>query len=214
MNRRAAAVIAVLASASLGAVQMTLDRRAIEEAVFVGQSRLDAERNQLHSVYRVSVARAPVDWIDVITPFHRVVLAAERSARAGSRQFGQREAAQILGEAPDQIDLLVEMTFHPLNTFVGVPPYTVVLIGPAGARVPPRRLDRIPRSGPRLDPAWPRLPAPTAAEVFGGGEPVVGGTLVAAFEGATLDATGRYEAVVLDENRELARTVLDLARMR
>ena len=56
-------------------MQPTLDRRGIEEAIQIGQSRLDAERARFHAVYRITVARPPVDWIDVITPYYRVALA-------------------------------------------------------------------------------------------------------------------------------------------
>jgi len=215
MNRPAVAVCcAVLASTSAGAIQMTMNRRAIEEAIYIGQSRIESERARFHAPYRVRVARPPVDWIDVITPFHRVELAAEGNARRGGRQFGQRDALQILGEAPDQIDLLIEMSFHPLNTFVGVPVYQVAIVPSGGAHVAPRRLDRFPRFGPRFDTPGPDLPTPNATPVFGGGQPVLGATLVAAFDGARLDPEGRYEVVVLEGETELSRSALDFAKMR
>jgi hypothetical protein len=132
-----------------------------------------------------------VDWIDVITPYHRVELAAETNARTGSRQVGQREALEMLREAPNQIDLIVELTFHPLNTFVGVPLYQVAMIGPRGSRVQPRRVDRVPRFSPRLEPSWPALPTPQGTAVFGGGQPVLGGTVIAAFDGSVLEPNER-----------------------
>src|SRR5262245_16921436 len=116
-----------VAAGSAGAVQPVLDRRGIEEAILIGQSRFDAERARFHTGYRIQVSRQPVDWIDVITPFHRVALAAEEKARLGDRVFGQREANAALNAAPNVIELLFELTFHPLNTFVGVPAYDVAL---------------------------------------------------------------------------------------
>jgi hypothetical protein len=213
-GRAAVACCFVLMSTGASAIQLTLDRRAIEEAVFIGQSRIDAERHRFHAPYRLSVARPPVDWIDVITPYHRVELAAEMNARTGSRQFGQREALEILRGAPNQIDLVVELSFHPLNTFVGVPLYQVGMIGPRGTPMQPRRVDRFPRFAPRVEPSWPAFPTPSGAAVFGGGQPVVGGTIIAAFDGSLLDPTARYEVVVSEAEREIARTVLDLGRMR
>src|ERR1700752_3685242 len=123
MSRLAAAAIVhlVCGVVTAGAVQLALDRRAIEEAIYIGQSRIESERTRFHVPYRVRVAQPPIDWIDVITPFHRVELAAEVNARSGRRQFGQREAQEALRDVSDQIDLLIEMTFHPLNTFVAVP---------------------------------------------------------------------------------------------
>jgi hypothetical protein len=50
--------------------------------------------------------------------------------------------------------------------------------------------------------------------VFGGGQPVVGGTILAALDGSTLDPNQRIEVVVLDGKTELARTPIDLGKMR
>ncbi len=211
----AMAIVIACAGASLAAVQMTLDRRAIEEAIYIGQSRIERERERFHVPYRVRVTQPPIDWIDVITPFHRVELAAEMNARSGGRQFSQREATDILSKAANQIDLVIEMTFHPLNTFVAVPTYEVELIpASGGSRIKPRQLDRFPRFGPRADSAGPAFPAPNASAVFGGGQPVVGGTMIAALDGATFDPQQRVQVVVLDGKTELARVAIDLARMR
>jgi len=197
-----------------GAAQLTLDRRAIEEAIFIGQSRIEVNRTRFHAPYRVTVARPPVDWIDVITPFHRVELAAEGDARGGSGKFGQREAMALLAETPGQIDLVIEMSFHPLNTFVGMPLYQVFITGPSGTRIPSRQIGRFPRFGPRADSHGPALPTPNGTPVLGSGQPILGGTILAAFDGALLNTAGRQELVVLDGTTELARATLDLGRMR
>ena len=160
MKRLVPAAVACIAfgAISTSALQLTLDRRAIEEAIYVGQSRIESERSRFHVPYRVRVTQPPIDWIDVITPFHRVELAAETNARAGRRMFGQRDALAALGDTPQQIDLLIEMSFHPLNTFVAVPPYQVEIILSGGRRVMPQRVDRFPRFGPRSESAGPALP--------------------------------------------------------
>jgi hypothetical protein len=204
----------VCCAAAVGAVQLTLDRRAIEEAIHIGQSRIESERTKFHAPYRVHVTQPPVDWIDVITPFHRVELAAEMNARRGGRIFGQREAMDALRDAPDQIDLILEMSFHPLNTFVAVPLYQVEVILPGGRRIAPRRVDRFPRFGPRPAATAPALPTPNASAVFGGGQPVVGGTMIAALDGSSFDPNQRVEVVVMDGKTDLARAAVDLAQMR
>jgi hypothetical protein len=216
MTCRAAAAIGcvVCGVVSADAVQLTLDRRAIEEAIYIGQSRIESERARFHVPYRVRVTQPPIDWIDVITPFHRVELAAEMNARRGGPQFGQREAMDVLREAPSQIDLLVEMTFHPLNTFVAVPSYQVEVILTGGRRLAPRRLERFPRFGPRPESPGPALPTPNASPVFGGGQPVTGATLIAVLDGSMLDSNQRVEVVLLDGKTELARTAVDLGKMR
>jgi hypothetical protein len=211
----AVSVFVACAVASVGAVQMTLDRRAIEEAIYIGQSRIERDRERFHVPYRVRVTQPPIDWIDVITPFHRIELAAERNARIGGRQFSQREAMDILRETANEIDLLIEMTFHPLNTFVTVPSYEVELIpASGGSRIKPKRLDRFPRFGPRADSVGPAFPAPNASAVFGGGQPVVGGTMIAVLDGSTFDPQQRLQVVVLDGKTELGRAPIELATMR
>jgi hypothetical protein len=217
MTRQTTAAIVcmvVFAVVPASAIQLMLDRRALEEAIYIGQSRIESERTRFHVPYRVRVAQPPIDWIDVITPFHRVELAAEMNARSGRRQFGQREALETLGSVPEQIDLLIEMTFHPLNTFVAVPSYQVEVILPGGRRLATRRIDRYPRSGPRPESPGPALPVPNASPVFGGGQPVVGGTMVAVLDGSMLDPKQRVDVVVMDGKTELARTAVDLGKMR
>ena len=44
-----------------------------------------------------------LDYVDVVTPFRRVVLAAEARLRAGERLFGQREALAVLDSAPEAV---------------------------------------------------------------------------------------------------------------
>jgi hypothetical protein len=203
----------VCAVASAQAVQITLDRRAVEEAIFIGQSRIESDRTRFHAPYRVRVARPPIDWIDVITPFHRVELAAENNARRGGRIFSQQEAIAVMKDAIDQIDLLIEMSFHPLNTFVAVPLYEVQIFLPGGQQIEPKRIERFPRFGPRAESnTGPALP--TATPQFGAGQPVVGGTMLVPIDGSSFDPNQRIEVVVLDGKMELARTTVDLGKMR
>jgi hypothetical protein len=210
----AAICLFAVLSASTSAVQMTLDDRAITEAIGIGQSRIDRERIRFHQPYRLMVKRLPVDWVDVITPFHRIVLAAEAKARTGNRLFAQREAFAALNEAPEQITLVIELTFHPLNNFVGVPDYQITLVGPKGDRIPPDRLDRYPRSQPRVDTPTPEIPIPGAAPILSRGEPVLGGTLVVPFASSRLDPVGRYTVLIAEKGTELARVPMDLAGLR
>jgi len=210
----ALAACVVCLSVSSRAVQMTLDDRAITDAISIGQSRIDREHTRFHQPYRLIVRQLPVDWIDVITPFHRIVLAAEARARAGNRLFAQREAFAALNEAPGQITMLIELTFHPLNNFVGVPDYDVSLIGAQGDRVRAERLDRYPRSQPRVETPTPELPITGGAPVLSKGEPVIGGTLVAPFDARRLDPAGRYNVVLSEKGKELVRVSVDLAGLR
>ena len=214
MKRLAAVVIGCLVwgAVSSDAVQLGLDRRAVEEAIYIGQSRIESERTRFHTPYRVRVVQPPIDWIDVITPFHRVELAAETNARTGRRMFSQQDASDVLKGVVDQIDLLIEMSFHPLNTFVAVPLYQVQIVVPGGRRVEPKRIERFPRFGPRAESTGPALPG--SLPQFGTGQPVVGGTMLAPLDGSTFDPTQRIDVVVLDGKTELAKVSIDLGKMR
>jgi hypothetical protein len=214
MGWRLAVVCGVLsASVFSSAMQVMLDRRAIEEAIQIGQSRFDAERARFHAVYRITLTRPPVDWIDVVTPYHRVALAAEGRARLGDRTFGQREASAALSAAPNLVELLIELTFHPLNTFVGVPAYDVTLSA-QGKPIKAQYINRYPRFGPRMDAGGPALPNPNAAPVLGNGQPMLGGTMVVGFAADVLDANGRYDIVIADGGKEMIRSGLELGKMR
>lgn len=195
-------------------MQPTLDRRAIEEAIFIGQSRFDAERTRLHATYRLAVSRPPVDWIDVITPFYRVALAAEGRARLGDRVFGQREALAALSAAPDLLELLVELTFHPQNVFVGVPSYDVSLTRAQDKPLKAQYINRYPRFGPRTDGGSPSLPNPNAAPILGSGQPMLGGTMVVQFAANAIDPNARYDIVIADGGKEIVRAGLDLGKLR
>jgi hypothetical protein len=212
---RLALVSGVLSgTVGLSAIQPVLDRRAMEEAISLGQTRFDSERTRFHNAYRLAVSRPPVDWIDVITPFHRVALAAEAQARLGSRTFGQREAGAALNAAPNLIELLIELTFHPMNTYVGVPAYTVTLHRGQEKPVAAQFINRYPRFGPRADTSGPALPNPHAAPILGSGQPMLGGTLIVQFAADAIDANGRYDIVIVDAGKEIVRTGVDFGRMR
>jgi hypothetical protein len=198
----------------LPAFEPVLERRSIEQAIVLGQSRFDAERARFHSGYRLAISRPPVDWIDVITPFHRVALAAEAKARLGDRVFGQREAAAALSVAPNLIEMLFELTFHPLNNYVGVPAYAVALHRGQDKPIVAQFINRYPRFGPRTATNAPAPPNPNAAPILGTGQPMLGGTLVVQFAAGAIDANGRYDIVMADGGKEILRTGVDFGRMR
>ena len=192
-------------SAGARAIELTLTARALAEAIDLGQTRVAALRTRAHAAYRVTVSRPPVDFIEVITPFRRVALTAEQ--RGSSRLFGQRDALALLDAAPQRVDLVVELTFHPLNTYVGVPAYDVRLLAAAAGGAPavlPETIERIPRSGPRID----GLPQSVATS-----GPLTGGRLVAHLDGAALTASA-YDVVIVETGKELVRARVDFRGMR
>jgi hypothetical protein len=214
MTVRILALGALACVAVTAAVDVPLDPRAVTEAIAIGQSRNDRDRTRFHAPYRLPVNRSPIDYVDVVTPFRRVVLMAQSRAQIGDRSFGQRQALAMLDEGPAQIDIRVELTFHPLNTYVSVPSYQVSLVAPRGTAIEPQTVDRLPRYGARVDGLPLPLPVPGGSPLPGGSEPMLGGTVVAAFDGRSVDPLGMYEVVIEEAGQELARVRLDLATLR
>ena len=209
-------VLVSLLAAGPSAVQLEIDAPAIQEAIAIGQSRIDGERERFHAPYRLTVATAPVDDVEVITPFRRIVLDAEGEAEIGNRAYGQRNALEALAAAPDALEFDVELTFHPLNTYIGVPDYAVALVPPGGTtpRLEPQTIDRIPRYGPRVAGMPLPHPKPGGLTLNKRSGPMLGGTVVARYNARLLDVNGRYDVVVSEDGKELARARVDLRALR
>lgn len=191
-----------------------LDLRAIEQALAVARVGTGKERAAFHQPYRLHVGVAPVDEIEVLTPFRRIALTAEQRRLAGDLSFGQRQAMALAEDTADRLELWVELSFHPLNTYVGVPNYDVALVLPSSARILPTKLDRVPRFGPRVEGTGLRLGIPGGSVPAVGSQPLSGGTLIAQFEAHELPASGRYVVEVTELGTPLARATLDLAGLR
>lgn len=218
MKRVAGATVALvfLVISVPRAVQLEIDTRAMQEAIAIGQSRIDGERDRFHAPYRLAVAKAPVDDIEVITPFRRIVLDAQAAAEIGNRSYGQRNAIEALDAAPDVLEFDVDLTFHPLNTYIGVPDYRVALVPPGGSapRLEPQSLDRIPRYGPRVAGMPLPHPKPGGLTLNRRSGPMLGGTVVAQYNARLLDVNGSYDVVVSEGGNELARARVDLRALR
>ena len=216
MARTDVVVVAVLVAlaAAVSAFEPSLDPRSLSDAIDLGQSRIDDMRSRFHAAYHVDVMQPPVDYIEVVTPFRRIALDAEAHTRAGERLYGQREALATLGDNPSRLDVVVELTFHPLNNYVGVPAFTVVLMPSGGKAIEPRTISRVPRFGPRLSGRPLPYPYVTNSVAPQGSQPLLGGSIIATFDGTALDARGTYLTVVRDSGKEVAKATVDLARLR
>jgi hypothetical protein len=206
-------VVLLLAAATASAAQLTLSLFDIEEAVRLGQTRIAADRERFHAPYRIVAGQPPVDYIEVVTPYRRVVIAAEQRALAGERSFGQRQAMQLLTDADGQFDFVVELTFHPLNSFVGMPAYDVVAMK-GGERIVSASLTRVPRFGARVDGLPPPIPLPAGLIPNLTAQPILGGTITARFRGSDIDPAAPIDLLLVDQGKPLARVSIDLGRLR
>ena len=201
----------IAATITVAGVEFGLDRQAVDAAIKLGQSSAEKERARYHLAYRLEVNKAPLDYIDIVTPFRRVVLGAETRARIGDRMFGQRQALELLAGKGRQIDVHAEFTFHPQNTFVGVPEYVIRLGG--DRLIAPRATERVPRFGARVDRSPLFLPVPGGI-ASARSQPMLGGTVIAQFDGESLNAMGTYDVLVLEEEKELGRVRVNFATLR
>ena len=216
------AASALLATAMLcaapPALQSDLDPQSVTEAVALGQSALDGGRTAFHRPYRIAIGRPPLDSVEIVTPFRRVVIAAELRARAGDRRFGQREGLAVAASYPGQLSVHAEFTFHPLNTYVLVPQYRIAWVTRRGNRIEPGNTESAPRIGPKTGPDALPVPLGGGAGVrLGGGQPMAGASVVSYFDARRLvdDREPAVELVIDEAGRtELARLPIDLALLR
>ena len=208
-------LLALLLVGATGRFEPALTPRLLDEALSVGQSRIESVRARFHQPYRLQIARPPFDYVDVVTPFRRVVLLAEDRTNLGIRGFTTREAVDALGTQAGVVEFRVEMTFHPQNVFIGVPGYDVELATPGTPeRLTPKDVMRLPRFGPRIDGTQPAPAGGPPDPRRGGSLPLTGGTLLAAIPVGTLNATGTYDVVISEMVKELARARVNLAGLR
>ena len=211
-----AGAVALLTAPARG-VERRLDAESIGRAVALGQTAFVADLDRFHQPYRVDVKTPPVDYLEIVTPFRRIVLTAQARSRAGDRRFGQREALEIAAAAPRQIDLFAELTFHPLNTFVLVPSYRIRVLLPSGT-LDPRNVNGMPRYGPRVDGGLvPYTPTPLpGGQLPGRAQPMLGATIVASFDGDTLTRAcdRRCNVVIEEEGKTRVQVPLSLASLR
>ena len=212
------AALAAAAGTRVGAVDLRLDPATISQALSLGQTAIAGDLTRFHQPYRLIVSRPPVDYLEVVTPYRRIVLAAQAQARAGNRRWGQREAIELEVASPGQVDLYAELTFHPLNSFVLVPVYRIRLLLPSGGLMEPRNSGSMPRYGPRLDGGLvPYTPAPLpGGAVRGRSEPMLGATIVGSFDGAALSAAcnRRCDVVIEEEGKSRVQVPLSVASLR
>lgn len=190
----------------------------IGQALSLGQTSITSELTRFHQPYRLEVARPPVDYVEVVTPFRRIVLAAQTRQRAGDRRFGQREALEVEAAAPRQIDLYAELTFHPLNTFVLVPAYRVYVLTPSNEILLPRNSSNMARYGPRVEGApSPTMPTPVpGGATRGRSQPMLGATLVMSFDAELLagKCAQRCDVVIEEAGKSRVQVALSLASLK
>ena len=216
MSRRLALVTSLwLASVAVpipAAVQTDVGLDAIDDALALIRSGSAEEHARLNAPYRVTIGKEPLDYLEVITPFRRIVLTGAARLAAGDRGFGQRQAIELLATDGERLDIYAELTFHPLNTYIGVPPYGLTLEAAPGRRLVPVDTIRLSRWTPRRD--GPAPVPPFNARSPAGGAPLLGATIIGRFDLKDVTPSGTYVVVLDLAGKEEGRGTVALGAMR
>ena len=217
----ATAAVALLALAPRPqAVEANLPMQGVDDAIVFARMAQRGERQAFHDRYARTVGDS-VGRISIVSEYRRVVLRAEERIRLGDRNYSVRQMTTELEPWRGLVEVIVELTFHPQNNYVGVPLIDVLLVplGVQGTVMPftAEATDRIPRFGLFWDPLPPDTPwwpfPPVMATVTPRAEPVTGGWVQARFDAAHL-ASGRFDVVVKDGAKTLGAAAFDFGALR
>lgn len=203
-----------------GAITANIDREALDEALIFARQATRDERRAFHDGYLETPGGA-VRRISVVSEYRRVVLLVEEKMRLLDRNYGVRQMTQALGPWRGLVEVIVELQFHPQNTYIGVPLIDVLAVpldDPANpAPLVPEANDRRPHFGmfwdpPPMDAPWWPFP-PATAPVIGRTEPLTGGWLQARFDARPF-AKGRFDIVVKDGAARLGAATFDMGALK
>ena len=193
----------LLAQGPIGAVTVALSDRDIAEALNIANGS-EATRGLFHAPYLVAVENPAVEHLEVITEFRRFVLAAEDQLKAGNWLMGRggydvkgRTLKDVLRPVQGQVSVRARLRFHPLNNFVTLPAFDILLGEPTLLAIDATRTPHVtPASG-----------EPGTRDV------ITGATIEVFYNAPTID--DRVLPVrILSEGKELARVSVDFSRVR
>ena len=173
----------------------------IERAQQMARSR-ESERKQFHARYLFAPRNDTVIQIEVVTEFRRLVLMTEQHLLVGDQMFsrGERQAREALAPSRGLVTLKAQLRFHPQNAYVTVPPFKM-----AFGQTPMDALVNELETKITGDAAPPaKNPRERTT--------ITGAVLEASLSSTQLEQATVPVGVVL-EGKELARTVVDFARL-
>ena len=181
-------------AAPLAALKIDISHADIERALAIARGT-DGDRSRFHAAYVQWVNTPFVERFEVVSEFRRVVLFAEEQIARGDRlaAHSASRAASALQPFRRRVSVIAHVRFHPLNTYVTVPPVTMALAGNERALI-----------GIRRDPVYGYAPNP------GDAAPIMGAVVEGSFEAYALGQSPREFLVTLD-GKVLDRWTFDFA---
>ena len=156
----------------------------------------DRERALFHAPYIISIDKALIESLEVITETRRVAIIAEEYILRGDRAFAYSVTKMRGATTPwkQRVSIVARLRFHPMHRYVTVPPADIVLAG----------LEPI---GKANDPLWSSVPIEP-----GGPASMYGVRVEATYEVILVGQRDREIALTL-ERKEIARTRFDFGRV-
>jgi hypothetical protein len=192
----------LFAQASIAAVTEVMTDRDIAQALNLANGS-DATRGLFHAPYYVAVDNPLIEHVEIITEFRRFVLAAEDQLKAGNWMMARggfdpkgRTLRDLLRPLAGQVSIRARLRFHPLNNYVTLPAFDILLGDPTLLALNSLRT-------PHITPA--------------SGEPgtrdVINGATIEVFYNAPTIDDRVVPVRLISEGKELARVSVDFSRV-
>jgi hypothetical protein len=162
-----------------------------------------AARTAFHKPYITELDGPIIEQVEVITEFRRFVLAAEEQLEAGNWMMGRgstdqkgRTLKDVLGKASGQLLVRARLRFHPMNSFVNLPPFDILLGEPT-----------------LLPIATTRVPNVTPASADRRTRPIIhGATIETAFNAPSVN-NRTLPVRIISAGDEIGRVVVDFSKL-
>ena len=188
------ALAIVLAPAVSRAIDLDIDRGDIDRAQRLARGT-NSSRTRFHALYVVPVNEPVVERIEVVTEFRRIVRITEDRLNQGDRlfAFGLRAAEEALRPWKRRVAIVAHLRFGLQTSYMTMPSGEITIEGP-------------PVDVPSLDVV--------SLGIYSGGDSptLVGGTVEAVFEAASVGQTVRPVSVRVDRTTR-TRVMVDFGRV-
>ena len=194
-------LLALVLPPTVGAIDVSLDRASVAQAVRIGQSS-EPDLERFHSAYRVPVDDPVIRSVEVVSEFRRIVQLTEGRVRLRDATWDAARAGNAAREFNGRLDLVLQLQFSPANTYRTIPGYSLVLY-PRGA------------PGSVLRPVDTRSAASyISAQPAPPGTPILAATVTATFDATQADTSSPVLVGIFLDGREVRRVPVDLGSIR